>query len=110
MPLIILAGIVIGTIGVQSTLFKFEFIADKFDLSNEKYTYTNQARILAYTYPFELIYNDPSYVFRGAGRSDKKLREKSSDASKISWLRISLIVPCEELKRAIFTLGFFMAK
>ncbi|PCJ88878.1 MAG: hypothetical protein COA54_01215 [Thiotrichaceae bacterium] len=80
LPLIILASIVIGAVGVQSAVFKFSFIADKFDLTNEQYTYTNQARILAYTYPFELIYNDPSYVLRGAGRSFKKLREKDSSA------------------------------
>lgn len=80
LPLIIFASIIIGAVGVQSTVFKFSFIADKFDLTNEQYTYTNQARVLAYTYPFELIYNDPSYVIRGAGRSFKKLREKDSSA------------------------------
>jgi len=81
LPLIILASIVIGAIGVQSAVFKFSFIADKFDLTNEQYTYTNQARVLAYTYPFELIYNDPSYMLRGAGRSFKKLRDKDSEAN-----------------------------
>ncbi len=81
LPLIILAGVIIGAVGVQSTVFKFEFIANKFDLSNEKYTYTNQARVYAYTVPFQVIYNNPSYLFRGAGRADKKLREKNSEAT-----------------------------
>ena len=81
LPLIIIGSIAFGAVGIHSAIFKFDFIAEKFDLTNEKYNYTNQARIFAYTYPFVIVYENPSYLFRGAGRADKKLREKDADAT-----------------------------
>ncbi len=81
LPAIFLAAVLIGTVGVQSSSFKFDFLVDKFDLTNETYEATNRPRILAYTRPFELLFEDPTYYFRGAGRTFRKLREHNPDAS-----------------------------
>jgi hypothetical protein len=79
-PVIGLAVVVITLVGFQSALFKFEFIIDKFDLTNEQYQGTNMARVYAYTRPFQLLLNDPSFIFRGQGRAFKDLREDDPDA------------------------------
>ena len=81
LPLAIIAVIALGYVGFQSSFFKFEFLAEKFDLTNEEYADNNKARILAYTRPFEIVLDDPIYLVRGAGRANKKLRESDSDAS-----------------------------
>ena len=81
LPVIIVAASAIGFIGMSSTLFKFDFVVEKFDINNKTYEGNNQARILSYTRPFELLANDPSYFIRGAGRADKKLRSDDSDAT-----------------------------
>lgn len=80
-PVVTILAIGILYVGVQSTLFKFEFLIDKFDLTNEQYEGTNMARLLSYTRPFELIISNPSYLFRGAGRAHFKLREQQRDAN-----------------------------
>ena len=89
LPMIIIGGIGVAAIGVGSNYFKFEFIVDKFDLQNEQYQETNQARILSFIRPWQLVLEDPTYVVRGAGRTDKKLRDdsKKSDASILTLLQ-----------------------
>ena len=76
---ILVAGILF--VGIQSTFFKFEFLIDKFDLTNERYQGTNMARLYSYTRPLRLVMSDPSYIFRGAGIAHRKLREDQSDAN-----------------------------
>jgi hypothetical protein len=80
-PVISILAVGILYVGIQSAFFKFDFIIDKFDLTNEKYQNTNMARLYAYTRPLQLVIHDPSYIFRGAGRAHTKLREKQSDAN-----------------------------
>lgn len=75
---ILVAGILL--VGIQSSFLKFEFLIDKFDLTNERYEGTNMARVYSYTRPMQLVFNDPSYIFRGAGRAHLKLREKQRNA------------------------------
>lgn len=81
LPLLAIAAVVIGAAGVQSSAFKFDFVVAKFDLGNEEYTGNNLARRYAYTRPLERLYSDPGYFVRGAGRTDRKLREADADAS-----------------------------
>jgi hypothetical protein len=99
LPVIIVAASVIGFVGMQSTFFKFDFVAEKFDLSNKTYAGNNEARILSYTRPVELLINDPTYFLRGAGRADMKLRSDDPDA-KI------LILPDAEM-HSVFAASVF---
>jgi hypothetical protein len=78
LPIIILAAVVFAVVGVQSTLFKFDFIASKFDLGNEQYQENNQARILSYTRPLQLVLRDPTFLFRGAGRTFRKVDDPNA--------------------------------
>ena len=77
LPIVLIGTIGVGMIGIQSDLFKFDFVIEKFDLSSKEYAGTNKARILSYTRPWKLLSEDPMYFVRGAGRTDKKLRDKS---------------------------------
>lgn len=79
LPLVIVAVITITAVGFQSTLFKFDFLAEKFDLSSERYARNNESRILAYTRPVELLFSDPTYFFMGAGRTFKKVENADAD-------------------------------
>lgn len=80
-PLMVLVFLGISFVGTQSGAFKFDFIVAKFDLSNEDYAGTNMARVLSYTRPVQLLFEDPSYFIRGAGRTYRKLREENPDAA-----------------------------
>ncbi len=81
LPVMLAVLVGIAYVGPDSGLFKFDFIAAKFDLGNEEYAGNNMARILAYTRPVELLLKDPSYLLRGAGRTSRKLREADPDAA-----------------------------
>ena len=84
LPIAMIGAIGIGMLGFQSDLFKFDFLIEKFDLTNEQYEGTNNARLLAYVVPWQLIADDPLYLFRGAGQSFRKLRDTSKyDDAKI---------------------------
>ena len=81
LPVMVLVFVGIVFVGPQSGLFKFDFIAAKFDLTNEEYAGNNMSRVLSYTRPVELLLRDPSYLVRGAGRTSRKLREADPDAA-----------------------------
>lgn len=105
LPMIVLGTIAIGVIGFQSDLFKFTFVVEKFDISNEEYEITNQARILAYIRPWQLLANEPTYFIRGAGRSDKKVLDDSKE-EEVSILRLEDAEMHSVFSSAIFYRGF----
>ena len=73
-----------ASFGLQSDFFKFNFLLEKFDLSNQTYSHTNNARLLSYTRPIEAIMSDPAFLFRGVGIASTKLRSDDVHASLIN--------------------------